>query len=258
LYAKTTMNKKQTILSAQDSEVLGLKDQDMQIYQTLLRLGSAPLRRIAQESGISRSTAHDILRRLMDFGLATFVDAKSHRYFSAEDPEQLHRLASRKSLAMQESCVRVEQAIPQLEKLVGSLSYRPTVRYYEGSTGVKSILQDVLATCEKSRSKTYRVYSSAGIRDLIAQAWPRYNATRKQRGVQVKAVALGEGGKTVGLDERKWLTRKESAPAYIFIYDKKTAYVSVDDRGRLFGAIIDDEPIAQTQKLIFNQLWEHL
>lgn len=252
------MKKHQVILSTSDSEVLGLRDQDMRIYQTLLSLGSAPLRRIAEDSGISRSTVHDVLHRLINLGLVTFVDAKSHRYFSAEDPEQLRRLASRKSLAVQESCVRVEQAIPELEKLVGSLSHRPTVRYYEGASGVKTILQDVLATTEKIKTKTYRVYSSSGIRDLIAQAWPRWNATRKAHGVSVRAIALGEGGKTYGLDERKWLTSKESAPAYIFIYDKKTAYVSADEKGRLFGAIIDDQSIAQTQKMIFDQLWTHL
>ncbi|MBU4452803.1 hypothetical protein KKH24_00960 [Patescibacteria group bacterium] len=241
-----------------DLSLLGLSVKDMDVYTILVSLGSAPLRRIAQDAKISRSTVHDALHKLIDIGLVSFVDATSHRYFTAEDPAKLRSIIARKELEIAEARERIEQEIPQIQSLFGSLSHRPTVRYYEGSTGVKSILQDVLATCEKSRSKAYRVYSSSGIRDLIAQAWPRFNATRKQRGVQVKAVALGEGGKTVGLDERKWLTRKESAPAYIFIYDKKTAYVSVDDRGRLFGAIIDDEPIAQTQKLIFDQLWQHL
>ncbi|MCG2687662.1 hypothetical protein L6260_02560 [Candidatus Parcubacteria bacterium] len=241
-----------------DLSLLGLSVKDMDVYTILVSLGSAPLRRIAQDAKISRSTVHDALHKLIDIGLVSFVDATSHRYFTAEDPAKLRSIIARKELEIAEARERIEQEIPQIQSLFGSLSHRPTVRYYEGSTGVKSILQDVLATCEKSRSKAYRVYSSSGIRDLIAQAWPRFSATRKQRGVQVKAVALGEGGKTVGLDERKWLTRKESAPAYIFIYDKKTAYVSVDDRGRLFGAIIDDEPIAQTQKLIFDQLWQHL
>jgi sugar-specific transcriptional regulator TrmB len=241
-----------------DLTLIGLSNKDTEIYMTLVSLGSAPLRRIAQESKMSRSTVHDALRKLMDMGLVGFVDSKQHRFFTAEDPQRLHSLMIRKELDVQEAREKLEVQIPQMQALFGAMSYRPTVRYYEGSSGVKAILQDVLATCEKSRSKTYRVYSSAGIRDLIASAWPRFSSTRKQRGVSVRAVALGEGGKTIGLDERKWLTRKESAPAYIFIYDKKTAYVSADDRGRLFGAIIDDEPIAQTQKMIFDQLWEHL
>jgi len=119
-------------------------------------------------------------------------------------------------------------------------------------------LEDVLAQTGALREKAYRVYSSPGIRDLIAASWPRFSSKRKKEGVRVKAIALGAGGKTVGLDERKWLTQKESAPTYIFIYANKTAYVSLDDRKHLFGVIIEDAAIAQTQKMIFDSLWRNL
>ncbi len=250
--------KKVNYLKKIDLSFVGLSQKDIEIYTELVALGCAPLRRIAQASKISRSTVHDSLHKLIDVGLVSFVDSKSHRYFTAEDPQKLRALISQKEMVLQDTREKLDVEIPRIQAMFGAMIYRPTVRYYEGSSGVKDILKDVLLTCEKARTKTYRVYSSSQIRDLIASAWPRFGSTRKQRGVSVKAIALGEGGKTIGLDERKWLTRKESAPAYIFIYDKKTAYVSADDRGRLFGAIIDDESIAQTQKLIFDKLWEQL
>ncbi len=250
--------KNKAIITSAELELIGLNQKDLDIYLALAKLGSAPLRRIAEVSDISRSTVHDTIRKLMDLELVSFIDSSSHRYFTAEDPIQLRRLASRKELAVSEARDRIESAIPELQEMFGSMSYRPTVRYYEGPRGVKQILQDVLSTTERTKAKTYRVYSSSGIRDLIAQAWPRYTATRKQRKVNVRAVALGEGGKTYGLDERKWLTQKQSAPTYIFIYGDKTAYVSADEKARLFGVIIDDTSIAQTQKMIFDQLWKHL
>lgn len=245
-------------ISDDELRLIGLSQKDLEIYLALAKLGSAPLRRIAEVSGVSRSSVHDVLRKLMDLDLVSFVDASSHRYFMAEDPEQLRRIASRQELAISELKDHIEQTIPELQALFGSLSYRPTVRYYEGPRGVKQILQDVLGETAQTKTKTYRVYSSSAIRDLIAQAWPRWNAARKARGVNVRAIALGGGGKTHGLDERKWLTQKTSAPTYIFIYGDKTAYVSADEKTRLFGVIIDDPSIAKTQTMIFDQLWSHL
>lgn len=249
---------KKVLLTNVELGLLGLSQKDLDIYLVLAKLGSAPLRQVAEVSKISRSTVHDALKRLIELELVSFVDAQSHRYFMAEDPQQLRRLVSRKELALSEARERVEQAIPDLQDIFGSMAYRPTVRYYEGPRGVKQILQDVLSSSQKTRTKTYRVYSSSGIRDLIAQAWPQYNTARKKRKVNVRAIALGEGGKTYGLDERKWLTQKQSAPTYIFIYGNKTAYVSADEKQRLFGVIIDDTSIAQTQKMIFDHLWRHL
>jgi len=72
----------------------------------------------------------------------------------------------------------------------------------------------------------------------------------------VNTISIGEGGRTHGLDERKWLTQTNKAPSYIFIYPGKTAFVSLDERRQLFGVIIEDEAIAATQEMIFDALWK--
>ncbi len=239
-------------------DVLGLKQKDIDVYIALLRLGTAPLRRIAEEANLNRGTTYDALKRLIDLGLVGYMDAKTHRYFTAEDPERLRGLATRREVAIQE--VRNElttEIIPGLQQILGSAKHRPVVRYYEGERGVRDILEDVLATAE-SEEYTYRVYSSAAIRDLIANAWPGWNKKRIRKRVFCKAIAIGEGGRTVGHDERKWLSKEEQSPTYIFIYGGKTAYVSVDEKRQLFGVIIEDDGIAKSQKLIFDKLWETL
>ena len=251
--------KRKFTLDSKVVELLGLKPKDLDVYLTLLQLGSAPLRKIAEEAGLNRGTAYDALKRLKSASLVSHVDAKSHRYFLAEDPQKLRGLATRREVALQEARQEIDRSLPQLEALIGSASHRPAVRYYEGSAGVKEMLQDVLATTQKTKSKLYRVYSSSGIRDLIAAAWPRYNTRRKALKISVRAISVDEGGTTHGLDERRWLSRqKQGAPTYIFIYHGKTAYVAVDARGQLFGVIIEDSAIASTQQMIFDALWQSL
>ena len=168
-------------ISSRTLELLGLKSKDFQVYKVLLKLGTAPLRRVAEEAGLNRGTTHDVLRRLINKGLANYVDAKKHRYFTSEDPLKLRGLATRREVAIQEAREDVLRAIPELQQLARSAHHRPTVRYYEGDAGMKDILSDVLATTESAESKLYRVYSSAGVRDLIAAAWPTFKKTRVGR-----------------------------------------------------------------------------
>ena len=246
------------ILTPAMLELLGLTPKDLDVYTALLRLGTAPLRRTAEEAGYNRGTTYDSLKRLLEAGLVSYVDAKSHRYFTAEDPQKLHGLATRKEVAIQEAQLKIETAIPEFRALANTAKYRTAVRYYEGEGGVKDILTDVLFITEKSKNKTYRIYSSSRLRERIADAWPNFTATRVKRGVHVKAISLGPGGTESGLDQRRWLSKSESSSAYIFIYGNKTAYVSADKDKKLFGAVIDDASITSTQTMIFDALWESL
>lgn len=243
-------------LSDETLELLGLKPKDMIIYTHLLKLGTAPLRKLAQETNLNRGTTYDALKRLVDLGLVSHMDAKTHRYFTAEDPQKISGIAVRREVAIQEAQLKLKEMVPQWQALLGSSAHRPSVRYWEGEAGVRDILTDVLKVSERSSDKLFRIYSSEGIRDLIAHAWPGFIKRRVRKRVRVRTISIGEGGRTYGLDERKWLTRGNKAPSYIFIYPGKTAFVSVDERRQLFGVIIEDEAIAATQELIFDALWK--
>ena len=246
------------ILSPQVLELLGLTPKDFDVYVALLRLGTAPLRRTAEESGYNRGTTYDSLKRLLAAGIVSYVDATSHRYFTAEDPQKLRSLATQKEVAVQEAQLKIDSLLPEFRTIADSAKYRAAVRYYEGSSGIREIMEDILAITEKLSDKTYRVYSSAKIREAISEVWSGYNQARVKRNVFVKAIALGDGGTVHGLDQRRWLSKTASSSAYIIIYGKKTAYISADKDKKLFGAVIDDESITSTQKMIFDAVWESL
>jgi hypothetical protein len=117
-------------------------------------------------------------------------------------------------------------------------------------------LQDVLDTCEASDELNYRIYSSSGIREYLYEDFPTFSDVRIGKGIAVKAIAFGEGGELRGLDERKWLKSEVSTPTYIIIYPGKTAYISLDAKNELVGVVIENEGICETQKVIFDSLWD--
>ncbi len=245
-------------LSEKTLEAIGLRKKDVSVYLSLIKLGTAPLRKIAQESNLNRGTAYDTLKRLMALGLVSFMDSKTHRFFTAEDPKKLTSVAIRREVAVQEAQLELKEIIPDWQELMGWSEHRPSVRYYEGEVGVRDILDDILKTCAHALDKMYRVYSSAGIRDLILHAWPGYTKARIRKRIVVRAIAIGQGGSTFGLDERRWLSHEQKSPTYIFIYPGKTAYISIDTKRELFGVMIEDDAIALTQTMIFDSLWSNL
>jgi hypothetical protein len=66
------------------------------------------------------------------------------------------------------------------------------------------------------------------------------------------------GGELRGLDERRWLKRESPTPTYIIVYPGKVASISLNGRGELIGVVIENEGVYETQKIIFDELWEKL
>jgi hypothetical protein len=85
-----------------------------------------------------------------------------------------------------------------------------------------------------------------------------FSEERIKKGIRVKVIALGSGGNLRGLDERKWLKEEQENPTYIIIYDNKTAYISLNNRGKTFGVVIESDGVAGMQKLIFKNLFKTL
>jgi HTH-type transcriptional regulator, sugar sensing transcriptional regulator len=233
----------------------GLNDKEISIYLSLLKLGSAPVRAVALQAEINRTTTHDILNKLIDEGLVSFVDKTKHRYFTAESPEHfLHSLKIR-----EQNINRLEQDIkeilPELKSLYEKSESKPKAKYFEGNTGLRAIMEDVLISVGRSSNKQYYVYSSSSIRDTLYNVFPEWNKERIKKNISVQSISIGPGGKLHGMDERKWISKKEDAPTYTMIYAGKLALISLDETGDPIGVVVEDMNTYKTQAMIFKELW---
>lgn len=239
---------------------LGFSEKEITIYLALLSLGPSPIRKIGEKTDINRGTVHEALRKLQKEGLVAYYHKEKHQYFVAEDPIALNNLLRKKKNDLEKVSDELAETVPQLRSLFSNSEERPVVKYYEGAKGIRSILEDVLTSCAAMPEKEYVTYSSSAIRPRLYEknVFPDYTEERIKRKIRVRTISIGEGGKEAGLDERRWLTKESSAPTYTLIYADKIAVVSVDRKHNLHGAIIEDKHIFETQRLIFDFLWEKL
>lgn len=234
---------------------LGFDEKEIRLYLIILSLGPAPVRKIAQSSGINRGTAYDIIKHLMRQGLVGFYHKEKKQYFVAENPTRLERHLDGRLEEMRLLREKIQNIIPELQSLYNRGGGKPVARYFEGQSGVKHILQDVLATASSIPGKEYYAYSSANLRDFLHKSFPRFTAERIKRGVRAKVIAIGDGGKEHQLSERKWLSRDGGSPAYTLIYGTKTAHIGLDPASNPIGVVVEDLHIAKTQQMIFERLW---
>jgi len=260
---------------------LGFNDKNAKIYLALLRLGPSSVRKLAESCELNRGTTYDSLKWLKDQGVVSFYQKDTKQYFVAEKPEKLLDIIRYREEELQETGKDIEKMIPELQALHNKGGERPVARYY-GKDELHLILEDVIGTCEHAEIKEYRIYSAEGVRKFLYEDFPTFSDVRISKGIEVKVIAIGDGGELRGLDERKWLSlsgdkkkdenfnRNPSQPplqgeanyntlgTYILIYPGKTAYISLNAKNEPVGVVIKNDGVYETQKLIFDNLWNNL
>ena len=70
---------------------LGLTEGESKAYVSMLSLGSSTVGPIAKKSGISYSKIYEVLQRLMEKGVVSFIIKEKTKYFQAIHPSMLHK-----------------------------------------------------------------------------------------------------------------------------------------------------------------------
>ena len=248
---------------------MGFSDKSVKIYLALLQLGPSSVRKLAEFCQLNRGTTYDTLKWLQEKGVVTFYQKQTKQYFVAENPEKLLNLAKNQEKELKEAQERISRAIPELQALYNKGGERPVARYYEKDE-LNRVLEDILTTCEEDEEKTYRIYSAEGVKEYLYENFSTFSDVRIAKGIMVKAISLGGDGELRGLDERKWLATgldKQSkqvkqdghiSETYIIIYPGKTAYVSLNAQKEPIGVVIENDGVFETQKIIFDNLWNKI
>jgi len=242
---------------------LNFSDKEVAVYEALLSLGPSSVRELASKTNINRGTTYDILRSLMERGVVSYYHEATKQKFAAEDPERMLYILKREEERVKLLEDEFKELLPELRSRAGRNKERPVTRFYEGSTGIRTILEDVLsASSEEKNKKEYYVFSSLDVRKHLYKSFKDFTKQRIAKNISIKVISIGMGWEdelmASMLAERKWLSKKEGAPTFIIIYAGKVAFISLNRNKVLEGTVVEDEHLFETQKKIFLHLWETL
>jgi sugar-specific transcriptional regulator TrmB len=121
---------------------LGLTNNEIEIYLTLLKAGPISVNKIGEKSGLHRQVCYDALERLLEKGFVSYFIQNNKKHFQALDPQNiLHYLDEKKE--------SVRNIIPKLLKLTTLSREETFVEVYKGKQIIRIILRDVISTLKE-------------------------------------------------------------------------------------------------------------
>lgn len=231
---------------------LGLASKEAALYFATLELGMAPASVIAKKAKIKRTTAHEILKKLSERGLAEFFVRKNTRYFSVLSPRSL--------LDKYESHIQeLRRALPQLLAIENRIVGKPKVSFYEGKEDLKRLYLDPL----RSKTEILNYFHPEKLFEYFGEEWVQKFAIeeRVRRRLPVRVIMpdslLARQFRNRGPRELRNARIANDThihlPNEIYIYDNKYSIFSFDDD---IALVIESEDVAKTQRAIFELAWE--
>ncbi len=202
-----------------------------------------------------RTTTYEILKSLVDKGLASYVIKNKKNYFEVVDPNILINL-------IEEKKTKLKEALPELMKLRKSIIEKPKVELYEGKEGLKTLLEDLL----KNADNNYQVIGNNKMFREILHDYYVDSFINKRLKSNIFCEFIAEPGiETEELKkEDKEVKRKtkimkelKNNNAEIFIYNN-TLVIFTLIKEQPIGILIREKNIFELMENIFNQVWKNI
>lgn len=232
----------------------GLSEKEAKAYLACLELGDSLASEISLKSNLPRTLVYDILERLIDLGLVSYVIKNNVKYFRASDPKELVRIVQEKEKSIHE----ILPTLKDLQKLKGVK--RPKVEVYEGKEGMKTVMNDIL----RSEVKEFLAYgSSRSSYEIIPTFMDEWHKKRIAQKLVMKIIyndtieartKVRKFKKTLKYTHYKFMQIKLESPTATLIYGKKVVLQSWTEEP--FAVMIEDEQVAENQRRYFEELWK--
>ncbi|TKJ17925.1 hypothetical protein CEE44_05405 [Candidatus Woesearchaeota archaeon B3_Woes] len=221
---------------------VGLGDKEIKVYLANLQLGSSLVQNIANFAKLNRTSTYDLLKSLEKKGFVSYTIRSGKKFYQATTPNKLIDMLKEKEVLM-------KKILPELNSLSESVGKRPNVEVYTGIDGLKSIFEDIL-----KNSKSFDVMvSKRHIFRLFEYYFPNFINRRKKNKIKARIISDSQPvDKTVPYK----LIKKDIKTA-TWLYNGKIAMISLEKEEPI-GILIDEKNFYETQKFMFDSLWESL
>ena len=221
---------------------LGLSNAEAQIYESLLKLGSATVRNIAKDCGFHRTNIYDVLEKLKEKGLVTFFKEGKVVKYQATDPQNFYEF-------LQEKKEILDSIFPALLKLQTAAEDQIQVEVYKGEEGMKAVFRDMI----RQGKNIYGFGIKGQLRERMPVFGKQIIQQLKKHKIKYYAIFTERGNLPDVYTEIRYVNPKFSSPVATFIYGNKINIQIWDPT--IVAIVLKSEQIAKMYKNHFDILW---
>jgi len=233
-------------------ESLGLTPREIDTYLALLELGSNTVGAIVKKSKVPSSKIYEVLGKLIDKGLVSFIIKGKTKYFQASEPESLVDILDEKKK-------KLEQIIPLLKKKQNR-EEKEQVSLFEGDEGMKTALRKVLRTLKPGDDYYVYIPPTENMNSENSKTFfNNFNLRRKEAKIKTKLLIHKDQKKVIEA-EYKTLNRKQikftdfSFPSRLGIY--KNHVLIINHKKKTSAVLIQSPETYKIYKEFFLNMWE--
>ncbi|MBT6762492.1 hypothetical protein HOA92_05620 [archaeon] len=129
-------------------ENIGLTKSEIKVYLALLELGSSSTGPIVDKSGAASSKIYEVLEKLIQKGLVSFVIKGRVKHFEAASPKRIVDYLKEKQLAIEEQTKSVQALLPELEMKQTLSKNKSETLVFKGLKGAQTAFDNILLGCK--------------------------------------------------------------------------------------------------------------
>ncbi|MBT3406205.1 hypothetical protein HN419_03480 [Candidatus Woesearchaeota archaeon] len=228
----------------------GLNDKEAKVYLATLKLGSAKANDIAKEARILRETTYFVIKSLEEKGLMGHVIKSGTKYFEAANPEKLIEI-------LEEKKFKVKRIKSRLDKIKEQVFEKPSVEFYEGVSGMKTVIDDLIKTKKKIQGFT----ATSSMFEELKYYYPNYIKRRADNNIKAEIITeKSSEAITSRMKDKEELRKTRFFPDKmrikdsIYIYGQKVAIINPNNSK--IGIIITDPAFSDSLRKIFGLVWD--
>jgi len=236
---------------------LGLTEGEAKVYEALLALGASTVGPVVKRSGVAYSNIYEILERLIEKGLVSFITKEKTKYFQAAEPGRLQEYLEKKEDEIKKNKSLLSDILPQIQELQ-KVAPKENAEIFIGLKGLMTAYEN-LSQGIKKNDKLYFFYMHDPKYYEISEkfyikSWKLFKKLQITgygiSNIEYKKTKLAES-------YPKFIKQKYvdfPVPANIDLFRDKLLLISWGERP--LGILIQSQQIVDTFKQYFDVVWK--
>jgi len=244
-------------MRAEILEEIGLTKSEINVYLALLELGSSTTGKIVDKSRASSSKIYEILDKLMQKGLVSFIIKSGVKYFEAAPPERIMDYMKEKEESFNRQKEEMRKLLPELELKQKLAQYKSEATIFKGLKGGETAFKYMINSMKKDDEWVGFVVSFANQKyfDLLT----KLHQLRAKKGLKARILINEKHKDEAKIREKipytdvRYIPDEFQTPAIINIAGNITLLNIMAEEVTVF--MIENKDVADSFRNQFEKMW---
>ncbi|MFH0885319.1 MAG: helix-turn-helix domain-containing protein [Candidatus Micrarchaeota archaeon] len=238
---------------------LGLHDNEISVYLTLLQTGQTTTGPLVKKTGIPSSKIYQILDRLIEKGLVGYLVHGGVKKFRPNRPIVLRHLLDIRENELDALKNELEQTLPSLEAEFQAEKSDYKVELLEGTRGIKTVY-DIALDLLKNGDEMYTIGYPLLASEIFNAYFREYHDRIAKKGLRAKILYdydtwFSKKREPRPHADQRYLPKNVKTPAFIHIFKDYVGIMVVTEKQKL-SILIKNKEVADSYLQYFFLLWK--